>query len=60
MNSYSLLFIYFLAFFGKCLADEPEKVVGGVEPEEVLPYRQYVSEQNYVRIYFDQLKKDIF
>lgn len=29
--------------------EQPQKIIGGEEPEERLPYRQYVSEQNYVR-----------
>jgi hypothetical protein len=44
-----LFLLCFFAFFSQCRSQEDQaKVVGGNEPEQQLPYKQYVSEQNYV------------
>jgi hypothetical protein len=45
------LLLFCLFFFSHCGAQqEQQKVIGGPEPDQRLPYKQYVSEQNYVRL----------
>lgn len=46
---FSLLFVLLFANFLIFTRGEEQRVIGGEEPEQRLPYRQYVSEQNYVR-----------
>ena len=42
------LLLFCLFFFSHCGAQqEQQKVIGGPEPDQRLPYKQYVSEQNY-------------